>query len=194
MQSEDKRGKIIAFCGIDGSGKSTQLKLTKEYLSKEAKVLVARLPYSPLNKMGDNKFFDLILKGYSGLRIISYYYDLQRKQINNYDYILCDRHLLCYLAYAYAYNVPHLKIVRDLLFMVDDPDLTFYFDVPVDMALERINKRSFKDRNENARVLSKAKEGYEYVMGLFDNVYRIDNTLSEMESFEMVKEKIKKYE
>ena len=188
---EQDKAKIIAFCGIDGSGKSTQLKLTKDYLSKDAKVMVAKLEYSPLNKMGDNKFFDLALKGYSGLKIISYYYNLQHKDAFEYDYILCDRHLLCYLSYAYAYNIPHLNIVRDLLFMVDDPDMTFYFDVPVEVALDRISKRSFRDRNENIDTLTKAKEGYEYTMGLFDNVYRIDNTLSEEESFELVKDKIR---
>ena len=131
------------------------------------------------------------MKGYSGLKIISYYYNLQHKEVYDYDYILCDRHLLCYLAYAYAYNIPHLDIVRQLLFMVDDPDLTLYFDVPVDVALDRVSKRSFRDKNENVKTLTQAKEGYEHVMGLFDNVYKINNTLSVLDSFEMVKEKIK---
>ena len=185
------KAKIIAFCGIDGSGKSTQLKLTKDYLSKDARVLVAKLEYSPLNKMGDNKFLDLFLKAYSGLRIISYYYSLQCTKAFDYDYILCDRHLLCYLAYAYAYDASHLNIIRDLLFMVDDPDMTFYFDVPVDEALDRINKRLVKTRNENVDTLTKAKEGYEQAMKLFKNVYRIDNNLSIEESFEEVKDKIK---
>lgn len=188
---EKDKAKIIAFCGIDGAGKSTQIKLSKDYLSKSAKVLVAKLDYSPFNKMGNNKFFDLTLKGYSGLKIISYYYNLQHKEVYDYDYILCDRHLLCYLAYAYAYNIPHLDIVRQLLFMVDDPDLTLYFDVPVDVALDRVSKRSFRDKNENVKTLTQAKEGYEHVMGLFDNVYKIDNTLSVLDSFEMVKERIK---
>lgn len=185
------KAKIIAFCGIDGAGKSTQIKLSKDYLSKKAKVLVAKLEYSPFNKMGNNKFFDLALKGYSGLKIISYYYNLQHNEVYDYDYILCDRHLLCYLAYAHAYNIPHLDIVRELLFMVDDPDLTLYFDVPVDVALDRVSKRFFRDKNENIKTLMQAKEGYEQTMGLFDNVYRIDNTLSEKESFNIVKEKIK---
>ena len=121
----------------------------------------------------------------------SYYYSLQHKEAFDYDYILCDRHLLCYLAYAYAYDASHLNIIRDLLFMVDDPDMTFYFDVPVDGALDRINKRLVKTRNENVDTLTKAKEGYEQAMKLFKNVYRIDNNLSIEESFEEVKDKIK---
>ena len=191
MKQDRKKGKIIAFCGIDGSGKSTQLRLVRDYLSENAKVLVAKINYSPLNKMGDNRLFDLALKGYSGLKIIAYYHDLQQKDVFNYDYILCDRHLLCYLAYAYAYDVSHLDMVRKLLFMVDDPDLTFYFDVPVSVAMDRISKRSFRDKNENVDTLTKAKKGYEYTMGIFDNVYRINGTDSIDKEFEMVVDKIR---
>lgn len=191
MKQVNRKAKIIAFCGIDGSGKSTQLRLIRDYLSKEAKVMVAKLEYSPLNQMGDNKILDLALKGYSGLKIISYYYGLQHKDAFNYDYILCDRHLLCYLAYAYAYNVPRLDIVRNLLFMVDDPDLTFYFDVPVSVAMNRISKRPFRDRNENVNTLTKAKQGYEYTMGIFNNVYQINGMLSVDEEFEKEVDKIR---
>ena len=187
----EDRAKIIAFCGIDGCGKSTQLKLTKDYLSKTSKVLVAKLNYSPFNKMGKNRFLDLALKGYSGFRIISYYYDLQNKDVFNYDYILCDRHLLCYLAYAYAYNIKHLDIIKEFLFMVNDPDLTFYFDVPVEEALKRISVRSFRDKNENFKTLTLAKEGYEKAMQLFDNVYKIDGTLTSNECLSLVIDKVK---
>ncbi len=186
-----KKAKIIAFCGIDGSGKSTQLKLTKDYLSQRAKVMVAKMDYSPLNKMGDNKVIDMFLKGYSGLKIINYYFKLQHFDTTNYDYILCDRHLLCYLAYAHAYGVSHLKFIRDLLFMVDDPDLTLYFDVPVQVALDRINKRSFRDKNENVLTLTEAKKGYDYAMTLFKNVYKIDGNLKEAKTFEQVLDKIR---
>ncbi len=186
----EDRAKIIAFCGIDGCGKSTQLKLTNDYLSKSAKVLVSKINYSPLNKMGDNKCLDIFLKGYSAFKIISYYHDLQN-EVSNYDYILCDRHLLCYLAYAYAYGIKHLDIIKKIFFMVKDPDLIFYFDVPVDVALKRISVRSFKDRNENVKTLTLAKDGYEKVMGFFDNTYMIDGTLRTDECLSLVIDKIK---
>ena len=188
---EEKRANIIAFCGIDGSGKTTQLKLTKDYLSETGSVFVAKLDYFPLNKMGDNYFLDMALKGYSALKIIAYYYELQHHEAFNYDYILCDRHLLCYLAYAHAYNIPFLKFIRDLLFLVDDPDQTFYFDVPVEVALSRVSKRPSMDRSENIATLTKAKEGYEYTIKLFKNVFRIDATLSEEECFSEIKKKIR---
>ena len=186
----EDRAKIIAFCGIDGCGKSTQLKLTNDYLSKSAKVLVSKINYSPLNKMGDNKCLDIFLKGYSAFKIISYYHDLQN-EVSNYDYILCDRHLLCYLAYAYAYGIGHLDLIRKLLFMVKNPDLTFYFDVPVDEALRRISGRSVKDRNENFKTLTLAKEGYKFMIDSFDNVFMVDGTLSSDECLSLVIDKVK---
>ena len=187
----EDRAKIIAFCGIDGCGKSTQLKLVNDNLSKSSKVMVAKLDYFPLNKMGDNKYLDMILKGYSGLRIIDYYKSLQSKDVFNYDYILCDRHLLCYLAYAYAYGIGHLDLIRKLLFMVKNPDLTFYFDVPVDEALRRISGRSFKDRNENFKTLTLAKEGYKFMIDSFDNVFMVDGTLPSDECLSLVIDKVK---
>lgn len=187
----EDRAKIIAFCGIDGCGKSTQLKLVKDNLSKSCKVMVAKLDYFPLNKMGDNKYLDMILKGYSGLRIIDYYKRLQSKDVFNYDYILCDRHLLCYLAYAYAYGIGHLDLIRKLFFMVKNPDLTFYFDVPVDEALRRISGRSFKDRNENFKTLTLAKEGYKFMIDSFDNVFMVDGTLASDECLSLVIDKVK---
>lgn len=187
----EDRAKIIAFCGIDGCGKSTQLKLVTDNLSKSSKVMVAKLDYFPLNKMGDNKYLDMILKGYSGFRIIDYYKRLQSKDVFNYDYILCDRHLLCYLAYAYAYGIGHLDLIRKLLFMVKNPDLTFYFDVPVDEALRRISGRSVKDRNENFKTLTLAKEGYKFMIDSFDNVFMVDGTLSSDECLSLVIDKVK---
>ena len=60
-----KTVKTIAFCGLDGSGKSTQLKLVKNDLLKDKRILIAKLPYSPLNDLGKNPLKDLILEGRS---------------------------------------------------------------------------------------------------------------------------------
>ena len=65
-----KRAKIIAFSGIDGSGKTTQLKLVKEELLNK-NVYISKLDYTPLNDMGKNKIFDLLLEARSGLEILN---------------------------------------------------------------------------------------------------------------------------
>ena len=105
--------------------------------------------------------------------------------------IFCVIDICFVISICLCYDVSHLDMVRKLLFMVDDPDLTFYFDVPVSVAMDRISKRSFRDKNENVDTLTKAKKGYEYTMGIFDNVYRINGTDSIDKEFEMVVDKIR---
>ncbi len=174
--------KVIAFSGIDGSGKSTQLKLVKNSLEQNNRVFVAKIAYSPLNDMGKNKLIDSVLKCRSGLEIIKYYKLLELNECKKYDYILCDRHLMCYLAYAHAYGVNNLNFIRKLLGFVKDPDLTLYFDINVNTALERINERGRKvDKNENFYTLSKAKEGYDDMFSIMDNIERINANKSESE-------------
>ena len=183
-----RKSKLIAFCGIDGCGKSTQIKLMKEFLEPKYKVMVARLDYFPLNKMGNNKVLDTILKFRSGFEITKYFSFLQLFDLNNYDYVLCDRHLLCYLSYAIAYDVKKIDLVRKALSFIKEPDLTLYFDVDVDRALMRIENRGEKeiDKSENAETLSKAKLGYAYLMESMDNVFKIDANGDALETFESV--------
>ena len=173
------KAKTIAFCGIDGSGKTTQLKLVKDFLTPK-KVLIAKAGYHPLNEMGQSKLLDLMLEAKSGIEILKYYLKLQNKDIYDYDFILYDRYLPCFLAYAYAYNVHCLKLIRNALKILQDPDLTLYFDIDPNTAIERILKRDKPlDKSENIDTLTKAKEGYELLMKLFPNVENIDASTDE---------------
>lgn len=165
--------KTIAFCGIDGSGKSTQLNLVRDYLSENNLVYTSKINYSPLDNMGNNKLFDMIIKGMSGIEIMKYYLKIQNNQYKKYDYILFDRYLACYLAYAYAYGNSNLKFIRNILSMVKDSNLTIYYDVNVNIALERIFSRGDVTKSENYETLSRAKEGYEFMFDIIDNMYRI---------------------
>ncbi len=168
------KAKTIAFCGIDGCGKTTQLKLVKDFLAPK-KVLIAKTSYQPLNDMGQNKILDLLLEARSGFEILRYYLLLQHKDINNYDFVLYDRYLLCFLAYAYAYDVHALRLIKYFLKVIKDPDLTLYFDINPNLALTRIlNRGKPLDKNENIDTLTKAKEGYTKLMPLFPNVEVID--------------------
>lgn len=172
-----EKAKTIAFCGIDGSGKSTQLKLVRDNLFKDYRVLEAKITYSPLNSLGVNRLNNLLLEGRSGLEILRYYLKIQNKEIYNYDFVLYDRHLLCFLAYAYAYGIKDLTLVRRLLKIIKDPDLILYFDISPEESLKRVLSRGKPlDKSENPETLTKARMGYEYLKGLFDNVETIDAT------------------
>ena len=170
-----KTVKTIAFCGLDGSGKSTQLKLVKNNLLKDKRILIAKLPYSPLNDLGKNPLKDLILEGRSGVEIIKYYLRLQGRESSKYDYILHDRHMLCFLAYAHAYGIKNIQTIKSLLNIIKNPDLTLYFDIPPEIAVKRIIERGEPiNKHENIETLSKVREGYHRGIKLFPNVEIIE--------------------
>lgn len=188
-----KSPNVIAFCGIDGCGKSSQLHIVKNSLEVNYKVLEDKLEYSPLNDMGKNQVLDMALKARSGIEILTHYLHLQSSEYDEYDYILCDRHLLCYLAYAIAYDVKQIDLVRKILSIINDPDLTLYFDVSVAESLARINKRGQKvNKSENEKILSKAKLGYIYLISRMENIDVIDSNGTMEETTDQVQKKIYK--
>ena len=168
------RPKIIVFSGIDGSGKSTQLELLYNELFTNYRVFISKIEYMPLNDMNKSLIKNLLIEFKSGIEILKQTISLYTKD-NKFDYILCDRYLMCYLAYAYVYGIEPIELIRKMLFFIKNPDLTLYFDVDVDLALKRIQERDLElDRHENYASLIKAKEGYEKLYRCSGNLEIID--------------------
>ena len=166
--------KIIAFSGIDGSGKSTQLQLIYNELITNYRVFISKIEYMPLNEMNKSLIKNLLIDFKSGIEILKQATDIHTKD-NKFDYILCDRYLMCYLAYAYLYGIEPVDLIRKMLFFIKNPDLTLYFDIDVDLALNRIKQRNSEiNKHENYESLMKAKKGYEKLYNSFGNLEIID--------------------
>ena len=162
--------KIIVFSGIDGSGKSTQLKLIYNELITNYRVFISKIEYMPLNDMNKNLIKNLLIEFKSGIEILKQATEIHTKN-NKFDYILCDRYLMCYLAYAYLYGIEPVDLIRKMLFFIKNPDLTLYFDIDVDLALNRIKQRNSEiNKHENYESLMKAKKGYEKLYNSFGNL------------------------
>ena len=162
--------KIIVFSGIDGSGKSTQLKLIYNELITNYRVFISKIEYMPLNDMNKNLIKNLLIEFKSGIEILKQAIDIHTKD-NKFDYILCDRYLMCYLAYAYLYGIEPIELIRKLLFFIKNPDLTLYFDIDVILALTRIKERNSEiNKHENYESLVQAKKGYEKLYNSFGNL------------------------
>ena len=166
--------KIIVFSGIDGSGKSTQLKLLYDELINNYRVFVSKIEYMPLNEMNKNLIRNLLIEFRSGFEILKQVTEIHTKD-NKFDYVLCDRFLMCYLAYAYMYGIEPIELIRKMLFFIKNPDLTLYFDSDVDLALSRIKGRDTEiKKHENYESLMKAKKGYEKLYSSFGDLEIID--------------------
>src|SRR6476660_3971766 len=138
------RGKLIIVEGIDGSGKSTQLSLLSHWLRSQGyAVAFSEWNSSPLvrqtTRRGKKKemftptTFSLIHATDFADRMESYILPLVKS-----DAIVCaDRYAYTAFARDVARGVSR-RWVRNLYRYALRPDLTFYFRVPLDVALKRI--------------------------------------------------------
>jgi len=137
-------GKLIAVEGLDGSGKSTQISLLKRWLELESyKVYFTEWNSSSLVRKATRKgkrrkmltptTFSLIHATDFADR-----YERQIMPLLRAGYIvLADRYI--YTAFARdAVRGCDPEWLRELYSFARPPDLTFYFDVPLETALDRI--------------------------------------------------------
>lgn len=172
------KGKFIVFDGIDGSGKTTQIKLLASYLRKKGfKVAVLFEPTrgkygTIINKLVRDKNASNLNKEY-WLRL----FDLDRKEnveknilpkLKNSFIILQDRYYYSTL----AYQLPDSKDKwSSYIKKYPKPDLTFIFDLPVEDAIKRLIRR-YKGKKKNtvfekAERLKETRKNFSAIAGKF---------------------------
>ena len=141
-----KHGKFIVLEGLDGAGKTTQVPKIAEFLrSQGIEVDTYRCPGGTPE---GEKIRDLIMKG--GLNepatIFCFLADISQlapkiiESINNGRWVICDRYT--YSFYAYQHVQWH-ELIDDCLQSIGTmlENFTLYFDLPVDVAVDRMEKR-----------------------------------------------------
>lgn len=154
-------GKLIVFEGIDGSGKSTQLVLLRDFLRRRGwEVLVTREPGG--TAVGEEIRRVLLDPQYSDLhyRAEAFLYAAARAQLvattvepalAQGKLVLCDRFVdstLAYQGYGRGLSLDYLQTLNGLATAGLQPDKVLIFDLPVDQGLRRVGKRSASDRLE----------------------------------------------
>ena len=154
------KGLFITFEGADGCGKSTQLNLLAEYLTKKGlEVVVTREP----GAKGLGEKIREILLNYDGPvsdRCESFLFLADRAQhidmivnpaVEAGKIVLCDRHTDSTVAYqGYGRQLPldRIKMLNEIAVNGRHPDLTFVFDIDVETSMKRVGDD--KDRMESA--------------------------------------------
>lgn len=170
--SVDKKGLFITFEGTDGSGKSTQLKLTADYFQKKGyEVISTRDPGgTPLGL----KIREILLH-HDG-KIADYcelfLYLADRAQhieekiipaLKEGKIILCDRYVdstLAYQGYARGLNPEEILKLNNIVAQSLMPDLTFVFDVSTEVAEQRIGETKDRLESEAKEFHQKVKYGF----------------------------------
>ncbi|SHJ45073.1 dTMP kinase [Clostridium cavendishii DSM 21758] len=162
---------LIAFCGIDGTGKSSHSKEIGNWLrNKGIKIKDSNLisdnhlfydTFKQVTNMYEEKYEEDTDEGFSVLLAFEFFRRAKEveKDISDGIGIIADRWTYCHYAYNYARNVNN-KFANLLLDSCCKPDLVFLLDLPVNAALERIDRRGSRSYNETTEVLEKAREKY----------------------------------
>lgn len=146
-------GKLIAVCGTDGVGKTTQIELMKNYITEKGyEVLLTKQPtqesrdmpifqryiFSPEERAKiDYRALVCILSGDR----LQHIHEVIKPALEKGQIVITDRYIFTMIATMRARGYRNESWVYDLCKHVILPDITFLFDVPYEVAEKRIRAR-----------------------------------------------------
>ncbi len=168
-------GKFITFDGIDGAGKTTQIALLVDYLRAQGKrVHVTREPGGTalaekirellLNKENDMSSLTELLLMFAARA--EHIHRVLRPKIEAGEWVICSRFTDATIAYqGYARRMP-LESIQTLAQLVHadfNPDISFFLDLPAELAaLRRVERGEATDRFEAEAIsfMQAVRRGY----------------------------------
>jgi len=191
------QGFFVAIEGIDGAGKTTQVKLLCEELRKKYRVYETKNPTE--SEIG--VLIRRVLAGKVNVPPVSFQYlfsaDRQvhqveiLEQLKKEQIVVTDRYYWSALVYGivdredldFEKSGNLLLTSLSILSMYHQfivPDLTIYLDIPISVALSRIDEtKKSKEIYENKEKLIKIQKGYEWLCKKFPKeITRVDGTKS----------------
>lgn len=181
---------LITFEGIDGCGKTTQIKNLTEYLKNKKK-----LPVTVFREPGgthlSEKIRELLLHepGEMDFRTELLLFSAARSQLIKEqvipllikgEIVILDRYYDSTVAYQgygrESTHIDHIHFLNKLATHNTAPDITFYLKITTEVASER-TKESQKDRMESAGIsfFERVKKGYDLLAEENDRIITIDS-------------------
>lgn len=189
------KGLYIALEGIDGSGKTTQVDQLVSALQKEGKdVIRTREPRKDVGLIG--KLIQEILHGKTDVSPVAFQYLFSAdRQMHHQELILpalqagkvvvSDRCFWSAIPYGMLDKEERLEnnsiqqklVAQSILSFYHEftvPDVTFYLDIPLDIALQRITQGDgATEIYEEESKLNRAIQGYQWLLNEFPNEFAV---------------------
>lgn len=202
---------LIAFCGMDGAGKTTQLIALKKKLEKLGEmVYTTKQPtdwYRSDERVrdflcGKLEEDDLLLNElalFSAADRLRHFQTEILPNLNMGKIVLTDRYVYTTYAYFLARGIKNIDWLKSINRNISMPDLVFYIDLPADVALKRIVKREGvsqkKEEKDFARLNNIRNIFQKQPWGKSKNFFVLDGTKNireiEEEIFDIYIKKIK---
>ncbi|MCX5850165.1 MAG: dTMP kinase [Deltaproteobacteria bacterium] len=198
--------KFITFEGIEGSGKSTQIKLVAEYLvEKNIPLLVTQEPSGTnigrkiggilFNREHHNMCAETEIFLFCAARA-QHVREMIMPALKQNKVVLCDRFsdaTYAYQGFGRGLDQEFIKLINDYSAMLLKPDLTLLFDLPVEIGLQRATERnnrlakpSSTDRfeKENMDFHRRIREGYLNILKNDPDRFRLIDAARDVETIQ----------
>ena len=171
MIAAPETGRLIAFCGIDGAGKSSLVaRLDEEnvipgasFLHKVRKTslnLVSK--YGVRDEAGKQNWargpFAENAAAASTIDFLHHYDTVIAPRLAAGEWLVCDRYALCYDAYNLGVGTDFR--LPEVFKQLRRPDWLVFVDAPVEVVLERIAARGGPSDDEQPAAIRCQREGY----------------------------------
>ena len=203
------KGLFITFEGCEGSGKSTQLKLLREYFDqKGVSAVYTREPGgSPIAEqirqiLLDKDNLAMTDEAEALLYAAARIQHVKEKILPNKNsgkIVVCDRYLdssFAYQAYARGLGYEFIAKINDEAMKTCMPDVTFFFDISPEAAFKRKGGADKEDRLEQSGMdfHKKVYDGYARLAEKFpERIIKIDARKDKDAIFDCVVKELKKF-
>lgn len=201
------KGIFVTFEGPDGSGKTTQVNLLKEYFNSLGyDVLITREPGgTPISE----KIRDLILDPenkemgavceallYAASRA-QHVYEVINPALSSGKMVICDRFVdssMVYQGYGRGLGEEMVGTINGYAIQDSRPDVTFLITIPPEVGIMRKNMDGKLDRLEleDIQFHKRVYEGYNRLKGKYERIVHIDGTMDINKIQDIIREHINK--
>ena len=171
MRPNMTKGLLFTFCGLDGCGKTTMIRRLTDDLQKEYDIFLTK---QPTNAVRNSAIFRTYMDSpnhdaydYRSLSLLAASDRIQHgnkviePEMANGRIVISDRYFYSCLANLRARGYKYDEWIYEIAESVVCPDLAFFFDVPVEIAVARVRSRQEeKDRYIDMDLQYKLRDEY----------------------------------
>ena len=171
MRANETKGILITFCGLDGCGKTTMINRLKADLQKQGPVFLTKQPTDFVRESAIFRTYmdspDPSAYDYRSLSLLAASDRIQHTNkvigpaMESGNLVISDRYFYSCLANLRARGFQNDRWIYEIAKSIVKPDLAFFLDVPVEIAVKRVRSRAAeKDRYIDMELQYKLRKEY----------------------------------